>query len=131
MVTCVKSLTLIFFPACSPVLLPSWVVQALNLNVHELGLQISPRRGLPLNLYVYIYIYIILIFVSDTHSYIHFHADPRNNTCTRRGDLNKSLNNNSNNGNKNGKDHASTKRCVVPQSETSSADIFLPREWTY
>ncbi|EOX94787.1 Uncharacterized protein TCM_004399 [Theobroma cacao] len=31
-------------PACSPVLLPSRVVQALNLNVHELGLQISPRR---------------------------------------------------------------------------------------
>ncbi|KAK8532533.1 hypothetical protein V6N13_131854 [Hibiscus sabdariffa] len=30
-------------PACSPVLLPSRVVQALNLNVHELGLQISPR----------------------------------------------------------------------------------------
>ncbi|PPS19079.1 hypothetical protein GOBAR_AA01485 [Gossypium barbadense] len=35
-----------------PVLLPSRVVQALNLNVHELGLQISPRRGLPLNLYI-------------------------------------------------------------------------------
>ncbi|XWS36290.1 hypothetical protein CRYUN_Cryun20dG0073000 [Craigia yunnanensis] len=35
-------------PACSPVLLPSRVVQALNFNVHELGLQISPRRGLPL-----------------------------------------------------------------------------------
>ncbi|OMP05026.1 SecY/SEC61-alpha family [Corchorus olitorius] len=31
-------------PACSPVLLPSRVVQALNLNVRELGLQISPRR---------------------------------------------------------------------------------------
>ncbi|CAK9151064.1 unnamed protein product [Ilex paraguariensis] len=30
-------------PACSPVLLPSRVVQALNLNVHELGLQIKPR----------------------------------------------------------------------------------------
>ncbi|TYI13779.1 hypothetical protein ES332_A08G081200v1, partial [Gossypium tomentosum] len=87
-------------PACSPVLLPSRVVQALNLNVHELGLQISPRH-------------------------------PRNNTSTRRGELNNSLNNNSNNGNKNGKDHASTKRCVVSQTETSSADIFLPREWTY
>ncbi|GMI73830.1 hypothetical protein like AT4G02830 [Hibiscus trionum] len=33
-------------PACSPVLLPSRVVQALNLNVQELGLQISPRRHL-------------------------------------------------------------------------------------
>ncbi|KAE8708150.1 SecY protein transport family protein [Hibiscus syriacus] len=30
-------------PPCSPVLLPSRVVQALNLNVHQLGLQISPR----------------------------------------------------------------------------------------
>ncbi|KAA8543228.1 hypothetical protein F0562_021277 [Nyssa sinensis] len=33
-------------PACSPVLLPSRVVQALNLNVHELGLQIKPQRDL-------------------------------------------------------------------------------------
>lgn len=31
-------------PACSPVLLPSRVVQALNLNVQALGLQISPRQ---------------------------------------------------------------------------------------
>ncbi|KDP21468.1 hypothetical protein JCGZ_21939 [Jatropha curcas] len=31
-------------PACSPVLLPARVVQALNLNVHEIGLQISRRR---------------------------------------------------------------------------------------
>ncbi|XP_044487233.1 uncharacterized protein LOC123212218 [Mangifera indica] len=31
-------------PACSPVLLPSRVVQALNLNVHAIGLQISPRK---------------------------------------------------------------------------------------
>ncbi|XVF32590.1 hypothetical protein REPUB_Repub17cG0095300 [Reevesia pubescens] len=51
-------------PACSPVLLPSRVVQALNLNVHELGLQISPRR------------------------------DPKyNNNSTRDGDLKNSLNN--------------------------------------
>ncbi|KAK8639523.1 hypothetical protein V6N13_137898 [Hibiscus sabdariffa] len=51
-------------PACSPVLLPSRVVQALNLNVHELGLQISPR------------------------------TDPKNNntTSTRGGDLNSSNN---------------------------------------
>ncbi|THG07879.1 hypothetical protein TEA_009576 [Camellia sinensis var. sinensis] len=33
-------------PGCSPVLLPSRVVQALNLNVHELGLQIKPPQGL-------------------------------------------------------------------------------------
>lgn len=31
-------------PACSPVLLPSRVVQALNLNVQALGLHISPRQ---------------------------------------------------------------------------------------
>ncbi|XP_062145202.1 uncharacterized protein LOC133852458 [Alnus glutinosa] len=31
-------------PACSPVLLPSRVVQALNLNVHALGLHIPPRK---------------------------------------------------------------------------------------
>ncbi|KAM1057943.1 hypothetical protein COP1_031251 [Malus domestica] len=31
-------------PACAPVLLPSRVVQALNLNVHALGLQVSPRQ---------------------------------------------------------------------------------------
>ncbi|KAL7198796.1 hypothetical protein ACSBR2_021154 [Camellia fascicularis] len=31
-------------PGCSPVLLPSRVVQALNLNVHELGLQIKPPQ---------------------------------------------------------------------------------------
>ncbi|XVE77771.1 hypothetical protein DITRI_Ditri13aG0089800 [Diplodiscus trichospermus] len=31
-------------PVCSTVLLPSRVVQALNLNVHELGLRIPPRR---------------------------------------------------------------------------------------
>ncbi|XP_031372110.1 uncharacterized protein LOC116187505 isoform X2 [Punica granatum] len=31
-------------PACAPVLLPTRVVQALNLNVHALGLQISPRQ---------------------------------------------------------------------------------------
>ncbi|KAH7517206.1 hypothetical protein FEM48_Zijuj09G0038000 [Ziziphus jujuba var. spinosa] len=31
-------------PGCAPVLLPSRVVQALNLNVHALGLQVSPRK---------------------------------------------------------------------------------------
>ncbi|RVX20686.1 hypothetical protein CK203_002695 [Vitis vinifera] len=30
--------------ACSPVLLPSRVVHALNLNVHALGLQVSPQK---------------------------------------------------------------------------------------
>ncbi|OAY49694.1 uncharacterized protein LOC110616223 [Manihot esculenta] len=31
-------------PACAPVLLPARVVQALNLNAHEIGLQISRRQ---------------------------------------------------------------------------------------
>ncbi|KAK7393541.1 hypothetical protein VNO78_22099 [Psophocarpus tetragonolobus] len=31
-------------PACAPVLLPARVVQALNLNVHALGVQISPPQ---------------------------------------------------------------------------------------
>ncbi|KAJ6352434.1 hypothetical protein OIU76_001628 [Salix suchowensis] len=32
-------------PACAPVLLPARVVQALNINVHEIGLHISRRQG--------------------------------------------------------------------------------------
>ncbi|XP_027942052.1 uncharacterized protein LOC114195765 [Vigna unguiculata] len=32
-------------PACAPVLLPARVVQALNLKVHQLGMQISPSQG--------------------------------------------------------------------------------------
>lgn len=34
------------FAACAPVLLPARVVQALNLNVHALGVQISPPQGI-------------------------------------------------------------------------------------
>lgn len=36
-------------PACSPVLLPSRVVQALNLNVQALGIQMSPRQDKKIN----------------------------------------------------------------------------------
>ncbi|XVE73153.1 hypothetical protein DITRI_Ditri11bG0094300 [Diplodiscus trichospermus] len=53
-------------PASSPVILPSQVVQTLNLNVHELGLQLSRR------------------------------PDPRNNTTARGGELNSLNNNNKN-----------------------------------
>ncbi|GAB4840778.1 hypothetical protein Ancab_021540 [Ancistrocladus abbreviatus] len=38
----------VFLPrtsACAPVLLPSRVIQALNLNVHALGLQVASPRG--------------------------------------------------------------------------------------
>ncbi|KAF3436307.1 hypothetical protein FNV43_RR23399 [Rhamnella rubrinervis] len=34
---------------CAPVLLPNRVVRALNLNVHELGLQLSPRKDPRIN----------------------------------------------------------------------------------
>lgn len=34
------------FAACATVLLPARVVDALNLNVHALGVQISPPQGL-------------------------------------------------------------------------------------
>ena len=36
----------ILFAACSMVLVPARVVQALNLDVQALGLQISPRKGM-------------------------------------------------------------------------------------
>jgi hypothetical protein len=34
-----------YFAACAPVLLPARVVQALNINVQTLGVQISPPKG--------------------------------------------------------------------------------------
>ncbi|KAL2540602.1 hypothetical protein Adt_01580 [Abeliophyllum distichum] len=37
-------------PACSPVLLPSRLVQTLNLNVHELGHQIKPPQDVKKNM---------------------------------------------------------------------------------
>ncbi len=45
--------------ACSPVLLPSRVVQALNLNVHTLGLQIPPRQGSASNIFIRIFFFIV------------------------------------------------------------------------
>ncbi|GLU07537.1 hypothetical protein SLE2022_244920 [Rubroshorea leprosula] len=85
-------------PACSPVLLPSRVVQALNLNVSALGLQVSPRKGCP-------------------------SADHRNNS--RDGDCIPVKN-------KNGSKDVQTKCCIdVSQNQSSSPEIFLPKEWTY
>ena len=48
--------------ACSPVLLPSRVVQALNLNVHTLGLQISPRQGSASNIFIRIFFFFFTVF---------------------------------------------------------------------
>lgn len=45
-------------PAFSPVLLPSRVVQALNLNVHDIGKQIKSKPGYILVFYYYICLYI-------------------------------------------------------------------------
>ncbi|KAH7577528.1 hypothetical protein ACOSP7_001542 [Xanthoceras sorbifolium] len=79
-------------PACSPVLLPSRVVQALNLDVHTIGLQISPRQD------------------SKTNS--------------KGGECNSTTKNKSGNG-------VSANRCVISQNQSSSPEIFLPKEWTY
>ncbi|TXG63637.1 hypothetical protein EZV62_010631 [Acer yangbiense] len=79
-------------PACSPVLLPSRVVQALNINVHAIGLQISPPQ------------------------------DSKNKL--KGGECIDSVKNKSGN-------DVSAKRCVISQNQSSSPDIFLPKEWTY
>ncbi|KAJ4727487.1 Phosphoglycerate mutase [Melia azedarach] len=81
-------------PACAPVLLPSRVVQALNLNVHEIGLQISPRK------------------------------DSKTNNKLKGGNDCNSVKN------KGGND-VSGKCSVICQNQSSSPDIFLPKEWTY
>ncbi|KAJ0112062.1 hypothetical protein Patl1_03400 [Pistacia atlantica] len=81
-------------PACSPVLLPSRVVQALNLNVHAIGLQISPRK------------------------------DSKADNL-KGGDCNNSVKNKST-----GND-VSAKCGVTSQHQSSSPEIFLPKEWTY
>ncbi|KAK0580891.1 hypothetical protein LWI29_007519 [Acer saccharum] len=79
-------------PACSPVLLPSRVVQALNINVHAIGLRISPPQ------------------------------DSKNKL--KGGECIDSVKNKSGN-------DVSAKRCVTSQNQSSSPDIFLPKEWTY
>jgi hypothetical protein len=35
-----------YFAVCASVLLPARVVQALNINVHALGVQVSPPKGM-------------------------------------------------------------------------------------
>uniref|UniRef100_F6HQ62 Uncharacterized protein n=1 Tax=Vitis vinifera TaxID=29760 RepID=F6HQ62_VITVI len=99
-------------PACSPVLLPSRVVHALNLNVHALGLQVSPQKGL-----------FSIDFLIDSRDLllttsIHVHsslADVTNSNNPKAG-------NPISVGNKNGKEVS---------THQNSQEIFLPKEWTY
>ncbi|KAI3831585.1 hypothetical protein MKX03_017433 [Papaver bracteatum] len=89
-------------PACSPVLLPAKVVQALNLNVHELGSQFAPRR------------------------------DQINNLTSQGKVTNQDSKTNTKNGSIDYDVHAT--RCVAATKgghNNSSADIFLPKEWSY
>ncbi|CAJ1905531.1 unnamed protein product [Sphenostylis stenocarpa] len=83
-------------PACAPVLLPARVVHALNLKVHEFGLQISPSQGPKYG--------------------------PRNAEVYTSSESTKKKND----------QKEGIKQCsVISQSQTSSPDIFLPKEWTY
>ncbi|XP_020238792.1 uncharacterized protein LOC109817855 [Cajanus cajan] len=83
-------------PACAPVLLPARVVQALNLKVHQLGLQISPSQGPK--------------------------CSPRRGEEAYSGESEKKKND----------EKDGMKQCsVISQSQSSSAEIFLPKEWTY
>ncbi|XP_030946614.1 uncharacterized protein LOC115971075 [Quercus lobata] len=78
-------------PACSLILLPSRVVQALNLNVHALGLPVSPQED----------------------------------DKTKGRDCNSNIN-------KNDKDlQAQCCASVISHNQSSSPEIFLPKEWTY
>ncbi|RZC66267.1 hypothetical protein C5167_009946 [Papaver somniferum] len=89
-------------PACSPVLLPAKVVQALNLNVHELGSQFAPRRDQSSNL--------------PSQGKI---ANLDSKTNNKNNSINYDV-------------HAT--RCVAAAKgghNNSSADIFLPKEWSY
>ncbi|KAK7378352.1 hypothetical protein VNO80_03791 [Phaseolus coccineus] len=84
-------------PACAPVLLPARVVQALNLKVHQLGMQISPSSQGP-------------------------KCGQRKGEVYRSSESTKKKNYE-----KEGMKHCS----VISQNQTSSPDIFLPKEWTY
>ncbi|XP_020226673.1 uncharacterized protein LOC109808195 [Cajanus cajan] len=82
-------------PACAPVLLPARVVQALNLNVHALGVQISPPQ-----------------------------VQRYNPTC-RAAYSNNSIEK------KSDQKDASKQCSFISQNQSSSPEIFLPKEWTY
>ncbi|KAJ4957057.1 hypothetical protein NE237_013840 [Protea cynaroides] len=91
-------------PACSPVLLPSRVVQALNLNVHALGSQLTSQRDLNNN------------------------ADEG----TNKGGVRNSLSNKNGSNNDVIHGHESTTQCCVySQACSCSPEILLPKEWSY
>ncbi|KAK7336744.1 hypothetical protein VNO77_17290 [Canavalia gladiata] len=81
-------------PACAPVLLPARVVQALNLKVHQLGLQISPPQV-------------------PKHN-------PRREVYTSETTKKK-----------NDEKDALQQCSAISRSQSSSPEIFLPKEWTY
>ncbi|XP_027353183.1 uncharacterized protein LOC113863707 [Abrus precatorius] len=81
-------------PACAPVLLPARVVQALNLKVHQLGLQISPPQ---------------------VPKYSPGHEQYSSESTKKKRDQKNTL----------------KQCCVISQSQNSSPEIFLPKEWTY
>ncbi|KAL8160648.1 hypothetical protein V2J09_002185 [Rumex salicifolius] len=90
-------------PACSPVLLPSRVVHALNLNVHALGLQISCQR--------------------DEKTKLKSRPDenPWENNKKEK-----------TNGNSTNKDEPkSADANSQTEQNHSSPEIFLPKEWIY
>ncbi|TKY62455.1 hypothetical protein E2542_SST12311 [Spatholobus suberectus] len=82
-------------PACAPVLLPARVVQALNLKVHQLGLQISPSRA---------------------PKYSPRREEAYTSESTKK---------------ENDQKDALKQCCVISQSQSSSPELFLPKEWTY
>ncbi|XP_043726001.1 uncharacterized protein LOC122672605 [Telopea speciosissima] len=90
-------------PAFSPVLLPSRVVQALNLNVHALGSQLTSQRDLNTN----------------------------TNEETNKEKIQDSVLCNKNGSNKDVHGVSTTQYCVYSQACSSSPEIFLPKEWSY
>lgn len=114
-----------FYAAFAPVLLPSRVVQALNLNVHGLGLQIKPRGTHIFTLFDYD---ILKIILSKTFSSMEVNlkshwivSDYNNNVKGLECDRIR---------NKKSRD-VSSQFCVISQNRSSSPEIFLPKEWTY
>ncbi|KAK7856847.1 hypothetical protein CFP56_021522 [Quercus suber] len=106
-------------PACSLILLPSRVVQALNLNVHALGLPASPQEGFFSFFFFFFWGCFLVMF--DLSLKENYFSDDK----TEGRDCNSNIN-------KNDKDLQS--QCcasVISQNQSSSPEIFLPKEWTY
>ena len=106
--------------ACSLILLPSRVVQALNLNVHALGLPVSPKEGFFFSFFFFFFwgCFLVMFDLSLKENYF---SDDK----TKGRDCNSNIN-------KNDKDvQAQCCASVISQNQSSSPEIFLPKEWTY